>query len=180
MEVTLPFSLSPELTNLTRRSCLHVVPGCCRWTSTCSTPGRYWCGWATALRWRASGAPGQKPGLPGGGPRAPGHPPADGELRTFQTVYAQEKSFTYQDTLVLPAGRPDAAELLRTGPSAPAPRRGSSATSWSLRGGHLQLLCRGTTAVSSPGTSTCLTPRLWTPGRRAKRGCATWTCSSLM
>lgn len=37
-----------------------------------------------------------------------------GELRSFQTVYAQEKAFTYQDTVVLPAGRPDAVELLRT------------------------------------------------------------------
>lgn len=37
-----------------------------------------------------------------------------GELRSFQTVYAQEKAFTYQDTVVLPAGRPDAVELLRS------------------------------------------------------------------
>ena len=28
-----------------------------------------------------------------------------GELRSFQTVYAQEKAFTYQDTVVLPAGQ---------------------------------------------------------------------------
>ncbi|MFQ9410298.1 MAG: hypothetical protein ACLR1T_03595 [Evtepia gabavorous] len=33
----------------------------------------------------------------------------------FETVYAQEKASTYQDTVVPPAGRPDAVELLRPG-----------------------------------------------------------------
>ncbi len=48
MEVTLPFSLSPELTNLTRRSCLHVVPRVLSVDVHLLNPGRYWCGWATA------------------------------------------------------------------------------------------------------------------------------------
>ena len=66
-----------------------------------------------------------------------------GELRSFQTVYAQEKAFTYQDTVVLPAGRPDAVELLRTGHSAPAQRHGSSAVSWCSKERRCCSCCAG-------------------------------------
>lgn len=114
MEVTLPFAASPELSCITRRSVLRVTPrvlstdvhllnprkvlvrvGCCLELEVYSPqvldPASY------VVEGEEYGVR-QRPGV----------------LESLVTVCAQEKDFTYSDVLNLPAGRPDAAELLRT------------------------------------------------------------------
>lgn len=144
MEVTLPFSLSPDLTNLTRRSHLHVVPRVLSVDVHLLNPRKVlvrvgYCleieGFEPQARSLASLAE---------EPETYGIRQRTGELRSFQTVYAQEKSFTYQDTLVLPAGRPDAAELLRTRAQCTCTEARIIGNKLVFKGeAFLQLLCRG-------------------------------------
>ncbi len=144
MEVTLPFSLSPELTNLTRRSRLHVVPRVLSVDVHLLNPRKVlvrvgYCleveGFEPQARSLACLVEETEPC---------GIRQRTGELRSFQTVYAQEKSFTYQDTLVLPAGRPDAAELLRTRAQCTCSEARVIGNKLVFKGeAFLQLLCRG-------------------------------------
>ena len=114
MEVTLPLSASPELKGLTRRSVLHVMPRVLSVDVHLLNPRKVlvrvgYCleieGFSPQTRSLAAGVEGAQD---------KGIQQKTGLLRSFQTVYVQEKNFTYQDAVVLPAGRPDAAELLRT------------------------------------------------------------------
>ena len=115
MEVTLPFSAAPELPKLTRRGALHAVPRVLSVDVHLPQPPEgCWCGWATAWSWRPS-SPRTAPWPPGlADPEPRGICQKTGRLGTLQTAWVQEKAFTYQDTLTLPAGRPaggGAAEL---------------------------------------------------------------------
>lgn len=144
MEVTLPFSLSPELTNLTRRSCLHVVPRVLSVDVHLLNPRKVLVRVGYCLE--VEGFEPQARSLASlvEDPEPQGIRQRTGELRTFQTVYAQEKSFTYQDTLVLPAGRPDAAELLRTRAQCVCTEARVIGNKLVFKGeATLQLLCRG-------------------------------------
>jgi hypothetical protein len=109
MEATLPFSVSPEVKGLTRRCALHAQPrvlsvdvhvlnprkvllrvGYCLELSAYAPQNRSLAAWAEGedLRQRT------------------------GTIETLVTEAVVEKAFTYSDTLVLPAGRPDVEEIL--------------------------------------------------------------------
>ena len=144
MEVTLPFSASPELKGLTRRSVLHVVPRVLSVDIHLLNPRKVlvrvgYCleieGFSPQTRSLAAGVEGAQD---------KGIQQKTGLLRSFQTVYVQEKNFTYQDAVVLPAGRPDAAELLRTRAQCTCTEARVIGSKLVFKGeAFLQLLCRG-------------------------------------
>lgn len=144
MEVTLPFSASPELSCITRGSMLRVTPrvlstdvhllnprkvlvrvGCCLelevYTPQTLSP-------ASFVEEGESYGVRQRSGL----------------LESMVTVCAQEKDFTYSDMLTLPAGRPDAAELLRTRAECTCTEAKVIGSKLVFKGeAILKLLCRG-------------------------------------
>lgn len=112
MEVTLPFDAAPELAGLTRQSLLYVCPKVLGTEVRLLNPRKVLVRVAYQLDLTAFGPTEQ--GIPGQAedPGACGIRQKTGEWRSYETVHVQEKSFTYQDTLVLPGGRPDASRLL--------------------------------------------------------------------
>ena len=144
MEVTLPFSASPELTQLTRRSMLHVIPRVLSVDVHLLNPRKVLVRVGYCLD--IEGFEPQARSLTSlvEEPERYGIRQKTGELRSFQTVYAQEKAFTYQDTVVLPAGRPDAVELLRTRAQCTCTEARVIGSKLVFKGeAMLQLLCRG-------------------------------------
>lgn len=144
MEVTLPFSASPELKGLTRRSVLHVIPRVLSVDVHLLNPRKVlvrvsYCldieGFAPQTRSLTACVEGGED---------KGIRQKTGQLRSFQTVYVQEKNFTYQDAVVLPAGRPDPAELLRTRAQCTCTEARVIGSKLVFKGeAFLQLLCRG-------------------------------------
>lgn len=144
MEVALPFSASPELKGLTRRSQLHVLPRVLSVDVHLLNPRKVlvrvgYCleieGFAPQeQRLTAAVEDGEKQGIR----------QKTGQLQSFQTVYVQEKNFTYQDAVVLPAGRPDPAQLLRTRAQCVCTEARIIGSKLVFKGeAILQLLCRG-------------------------------------
>lgn len=114
MEATLPFDAAPELPGLTRQSLLYVCPKVLGTEVRLLNPRKILVRVAYQLDLTAFGPTEQ--GIPSQAedPAACGLRQRTGEWHSYETVHVQEKSFTYQDTLVLPAGRPDADRLLAT------------------------------------------------------------------
>ena len=144
MEVALPFSASPELKGLTRRSQLHVLPRVLSVDVHLLNPRKVlvrvgYCleieGFAPQeQRLTAAVEDGEKQGIR----------QKTGQLQSFQTVYVQEKNFTYQDAVVLPAGRPNPAQLLRTRAQCVCTEARIIGSKLVFKGeAILQLLCRG-------------------------------------
>lgn len=144
MEVTLPFSASPELKGLTRRSILHVIPRVLSVDVHLLNPRKVLVrvGYCLSIE----GFSPQTKSLTTAVEEAEdrGIHQKIGEVRSFQTVYVQEKTFTYQDAVVLPAGRPDPAELLRTRAHCTCTEARVIGSKLVFKGeAILQLLCRG-------------------------------------
>ncbi len=114
MEVTLPFDAAPELPGLTRQSLLFVCPKVLGTEVRLLNPRKVLVRVAYQLDLTAFGLTEQ--GVPSRAedPGPYGIRQKTGEWHSYETVHVQEKSFTYQDTLVLPGGHPDAARLLAT------------------------------------------------------------------
>ena len=114
MEATLPFDAAPELPGLTRQSLLHVCPKVLGTETRLLNPRKILVRVAYQLDLTAFGPAEQ--GVPSQveEPGPYGICQKTGEWHSDETVHVQEKNFTYQDTLVLPGGRPDAERLLAT------------------------------------------------------------------
>ena len=123
MEVTLPFDAAPELPGLTRQSLLFVCPKVLGTEVRLLNPRKVLVRVAYQLDLTAFGLTEQ--GVPSRAedPGPYGIRQKTGEWHSYETVHVQEKSFTYQDTLVLPGGHPDAARLLATRACPPRERR---------------------------------------------------------
>ncbi len=114
MEVTLPFDAAPGLPGLTRQSLLYVCPKVLGTEVRLLNPRKVLVRVAYQLDLTAFGPTEQ--GISGlaEDPGPYGICQKTGEWHSYETIHVQEKSFTYQDTLVLPGGRPDADRLLAT------------------------------------------------------------------
>ena len=114
MEATLPFDAAPELPGLTRQSLLYVSPKVLGTETRLLNPRKILVRVAYQLDLTAFGPAEQ--GVPSQveEPGPYGICQKTGEWHSDETVHVQEKNFTYQDTLVLPGGRPDAERLLAT------------------------------------------------------------------
>lgn len=144
MEVTLPFSASPELSQLTRRSILHVVPQVLGVEVHLLNPRKVLV--KVGYRLDIQGFEPQALSLASyvEDPERCGIRQRMGQVSTFRTVYAQEKAFTYSDALVLPAGRPDPAELLAARAQCTCAEARVIGTKLVFKGeAVLRLLCRG-------------------------------------
>ena len=114
LDLTLPFAASPDLNQVTRRCCLHVRPRVLMVDVHLLNPRKVLVRVGYSLELEAF-AP-QDMALACMVEDAADHAirQRTGAWKSLMSVLAQEKSFTYSDTLVLPAGRPDAAQVLRT------------------------------------------------------------------
>ena len=112
MEVTLPFSAAPELPKLTRRGALHAVPRVLSVDVHLLNPRKVLVRVGYSLELEAFQPQNRTLAAGVADPEPWGICQKTGRLGTLQTAWVQEKAFTYQDTLTLPAGRPAAAELL--------------------------------------------------------------------
>ena len=112
MEVTLPFSAAPELPKLTRRGALHAVPRVLSVDVHLLNPRKVLVRVGYSLELEAFQPQNRTLAAGVADPEPWGICQKTGRLGTLQTAWVQEKAFTYQDTLTLPAGRPTAAELL--------------------------------------------------------------------
>ncbi|MDY3015143.1 MAG: DUF3794 domain-containing protein [Evtepia sp.] len=145
MEVTLPFSVSPEIAGMTRRSALHVSPRVLSVDIHLLNPRKVLVrvGYSLALE-------GFEPRVQSlaslvEDPESCGIRQKTGTLGSLVTINAQEKSFTYQDVLALPAGRPDVAALLRTRADCTCLEARVIGTKLVFKGeAMVKLLCRGT------------------------------------
>lgn len=144
MEVTLPFSAAPDLPRLTRRGTVHVVPRVLSVDVHLLNPRKVLVRVGYCLDLEAFEPQNRSLAAQAADPEQWGICQKTGQLRTLQTVYVQEKAFTYQDTLALPAGRPDAVEVLRTQAKCTCTEARVIGTKLVFKGeAALQLLCRG-------------------------------------
>lgn len=144
MEVTLPFSAAPDLPRLTRRGTVHVVPRVLSVDVHLLNPRKVLVRVGYCLDLEAFEPQNRSLAAQAADPEQWGVCQKTGQLRTLQTVYVQEKAFTYQDTLTLPAGRPDAVEVLRTQAKCTCTEARVIGTKLVFKGeAALQLLCRG-------------------------------------
>ena len=179
MEVTLPFSASPELTQLTRRSMLHVIPRVLSVDVHLLNPRKVLVRVGYCLD--IEGFEPQARSLTSlvEEPERYGIRQKTGELRSFQTVYAQEKAFTYQDTVVLPAGRPDAVERVRTRAQCTCTEARVIGSKLVFKGeAMLQLLCRGEDGALFTGEFHLPYSQIMDAGRTVRWACAAWTFCS--
>ncbi|MGM9578517.1 MAG: SPOCS domain-containing protein [Evtepia sp.] len=145
MEVTLPFSLSPDLPQLTRRCLLRVTPRVLSVDVHLLNPRKVLVRVGYQLE------------VEGFSPQtlSPASMAQEGEdygvrqrtdtLRSMMTVYVQEKTFTYSDTVTLPAGRPDVQSLLRTRAECTCTEARVIGSKLVFKGeAVLTLLCKGT------------------------------------
>lgn len=114
MEVTLPFSASPELSCITRRSVLRVTPRVLSTDVHLLNPRKVLVRVGCCLELEVFSPQVLSPASFVEDAEGYGVRQRPGTLQSLVTVCAQEKDFTYSDVLTLPAGRPDAVELLRT------------------------------------------------------------------
>ena len=151
MEVTVPFSASPELAGCTRRAVLRAEPRVLSVDVHLLNPRKIlvWAVWQLGLEVLVP----QALGLPSGAAEAETYAiqQRTGRYVSVPTVAAVEKRFAYSDALSLPSGRPDVAELLRT-------RVGASCMDARIVGSKLMckgeavlwLLCRGADGTVFP------------------------------
>ena len=97
MEVTLPFSAAPDLPRLTRRGTVHVVPRVLSVDVHLLNPRKVLVRVGYCLELEAFEPQNRSLAAQAADPEQWGVCQKTGQLRTLQTVYVQEKAFTYQD-----------------------------------------------------------------------------------
>ena len=114
MEVTTPFSVSPEVPRLTRRCLLKVRARVLSVDVHLLNPRKVLVRVGYLLEIEGCAPAALTPALQVEEPEKWGIRQRTETVSGLVAAAVQEKSFTYSDALVLPAGKPEAEELLRT------------------------------------------------------------------
>lgn len=114
IEVTLPFSMAPELPGLTRRCQLVVRPGALTVDIHLLNPRKVLVRAGFSLEVQGYAAQGLNLCAAVEDEETYGMRQKTDSFASFLPVAVQEKPFTYSDTLTIPAGQPDGVSLVKT------------------------------------------------------------------
>ena len=174
MEATLPFDAAPELPGLTRQSLLYVCPKVLGTETRLLNPRKILVRVAYQLDLTAFGPAEQ--GVPSqvDEPGPYGICQKTGEWHSDETVHVQEKNFTYQDTLVLPGGRPDAERLLAARTACACHEAKVIGSKLVFKGeAAVRLLYQAEDGTVQTADFTCPIPSSWTPEKTARTAAQT-------